>query len=44
MISELGAACEIGDWEMNGDGVAGGIGTFKDADKPNYWMKYQTAW
>jgi hypothetical protein len=29
---------------MNGNGIAGGIETFKDADKPNYWMKYQTAW
>lgn len=35
---------EIGDWEVNDDGVADGIEKFKDADTPENWKKYQTSW
>lgn len=35
---------EKGDWGVNEDGVADGIGKFKDADTPENWKKYATSW
>ncbi|KAJ5139691.1 hypothetical protein N7448_003099 [Penicillium atrosanguineum] len=32
---------ETGDWEVNEDGVAGGIEKFKEADTSGHWTKYQ---
>ncbi|KAJ6118485.1 hypothetical protein N7471_013105 [Penicillium samsonianum] len=32
---------EMGDWELDENGVAGGIEKFKDADTPGNWEKYQ---
>lgn len=32
---------EMGDWEVNKDGVAGGIENFTEADTPEHWKKYQ---
>jgi hypothetical protein len=32
---------EMGDWEVDANGVAGGIEKFKDADTPDHWEKYQ---
>ncbi|KAH8425436.1 uncharacterized protein LDX57_003189 [Aspergillus melleus] len=31
---------ERGDWEVNGDGVAGGIDKFREADTEAHWQKY----
>ncbi|KAJ5479762.1 hypothetical protein N7530_005271 [Penicillium desertorum] len=31
----------MGDWEVDENGVAGGIEKFKDADTPEDWEKYQ---
>ncbi|KAL2821418.1 hypothetical protein BDW59DRAFT_150073 [Aspergillus cavernicola] len=31
---------EMGDWDVTEDGVAGGIGKFKDADTEEHWKKY----
>ena len=35
---------EMGDWEVNEDGVAGGIEKFKEADTPEHWKKYHVSW
>lgn len=35
---------EMGDWEVDDDGVVDGIEKFKDADTPASWQKYQTSW
>lgn len=32
---------ELGDWEVDEDGVAGGIEKFKEADTQEHWQKYQ---
>ncbi|KAJ5779983.1 hypothetical protein N7457_005143 [Penicillium paradoxum] len=32
---------ESGDWDVNEDGVAGGIEKFKEADTLEHWQKYQ---
>lgn len=32
---------EMGDWEVDENGVAGGIEKFRDADTPGNWEKYQ---
>ncbi|KAJ5966638.1 hypothetical protein N7501_002886 [Penicillium viridicatum] len=32
---------EMGDWEVDENGVSGGIQKFKDADTPGHWEKYQ---
>lgn len=32
---------EAGDWEVNADGVAGGMRKFEEADTPEHWRKYQ---
>jgi hypothetical protein len=32
---------EEGDWEVNADGVVGGIEKFKDADTEEHWWKFQ---
>jgi hypothetical protein len=32
---------EAGDWEVDANGVVGGIGKFEEADTPEHWKKYQ---
>ncbi|KAJ5160687.1 uncharacterized protein N7482_007691 [Penicillium canariense] len=32
---------EMGDWEVNADGVVGGIRKFAEADTPEHWKEYQ---
>lgn len=32
---------EASDWEVNADGVAGGMGKVEEADTPKHWKKYQ---
>ncbi|KAJ5875576.1 uncharacterized protein N7473_012923 [Penicillium subrubescens] len=35
---------ESGDWEVDENGVTGGIEKFKDADTPEHWKKYYIPW
>ncbi|KAJ5599181.1 hypothetical protein N7450_000248 [Penicillium hetheringtonii] len=44
ILESWAARVEMGDWQVDEDGVVGGIDKFKEADTANHWREYFIPW